>query len=139
MRKYGKIAFLLIVTALLFACATAKNYDHMLNGFLGASETDVIKHFGRPSAIKIIDNNTKILAYTQVDDVFVPSEFYTYQQGEEIYGADGMFSPFLNTYLFAEAPGDIGYEADYICKTLFLLKNGHVVSWRWQGNNCVAR
>ena len=55
MDEFGKVAFVLIIMVLLFACATAKNYDHMLNGFLGASETDVIKHFGRPSAIKIID------------------------------------------------------------------------------------
>ena len=139
MKKYGRIAFLLIVAALLFACATTKGYDNMLNGFLGASEAQIVQHFGKPSAVKIIDSDTKILAYTKVDDIFVPSEFYTYEQGEEIYGMDGMFSPFLNTYLFAENPAAIGYEADYICKTMFLLEKRKVTAWRWQGNNCVAR
>lgn len=138
MDEFGKVAFVLIIMVLLFACATPQGYDKKLNSFLGASEADIIKKFGRPSAIKILDDNIVILAYTKVDDVFVPSEFYTYQQGDEVYGQDGLFSPFLSTYLFSNNPGDIGYEADYICKTLFLLQNDKVTAWRWQGNNCVA-
>lgn len=138
MREISKIAFILIIVMVLFACATPQDYDNELNSLMGTSQAGLIKKFGKPSAVKIVDNNTKILAYTKVDDVFVPSEFYTYEQGEEIYGQDGLFSPFLNTYLFSNNPGDIGYEAEYICKTIFLLQDDKVTAWKWQGNNCVA-
>ena len=138
MLKKSKKYALLTLTVLLGACASAKDYDNALNKFLGASQAQIIQKFGKPSAIKIVDDNTKILAYTRVDDVFVPSEFYTYEQGEEFYGQDGIFSPFLNTYLFSQDPDALGYEAEYICKTLFLLQNDKVTAWKWQGNNCVA-
>lgn len=138
MLKINRTSLALAMALVLVACATAKDYDKELNKFLGASQTELEQKFGKPSAIKIVDDNTKVLAYTQVDDVFVPSEFYTYQQGEEFYGQDGIFSPFLNTYLFSENPGDLGYEAEYICKTMFLLQDDKVTAWKWQGNNCVA-
>lgn len=138
MREVSKIAFILIIVSVLFACATSKSYDSKLNALLGASEAQIIQQFGKPSAIKILNDDTVILAYTKVDDIFVPSEFYTYNQGDEIYGQDGLYSPFLSTYLFSNTPGDIGYEAKYICKTLFLLQHNKFTAWKWQGNNCVA-
>ena len=125
MGNIAKISFFLIVLIMLFACVTPNSYNLKLNSLIGAS-----------SAIKILGDDTEILAYTNVDNVFVPSEFYTYSQGDEIYGQDGLFSPFLSTYLFSNNPGDIGYEAKYICKTLFLLQNNKVIAWKWQGNDC---
>lgn len=136
--KIAKLAFVLIFVFLLFACASPQGYDTKLNALLGASKEQIINQFGRPSAIKIINNDTSILAYTKVDDVFVPSEFYTYDQGNEIYGQDALFSPFLSNYLFSDNPSGIGYNAEYICKTLFLLQNNRVTAWKWQGNNCVT-
>lgn len=136
MKTIAKVSFFLIVLIMIFACASPNAYNLKLNSLIGASKSDIESQFGRPSAIKIIGDNSEILAYTNVDNVFVPSEFYTYSQGNEIYGEDGLFSPFLSTYLFSDNPGDIGYEAKYICKTLFLLENNKVVAWKWQGNDC---
>ena len=136
MKNIAKISFFLIILIMIFACASPNAYNLKLDSLIGASQNDIESQFGRPSAIKIIDNDTKILAYTNVDNTFVPSEFYTYSQGNRIYGDDGLFSPFLSTYLFSDNPGDIGYNAHYICKTLFLLENNKVVAWKWQGNNC---
>ena len=134
-----KVAFILILITVLFACATPQKYNTKLNSMIGASKETLIKNFGKPSAAKILDNGDTILAYTSIDDVFVPSEFYTYNQGDEIYEGAGLFSPFLSTYEFSNNPGDIGFEARYICKTLFLLQNDKVTAWKWQGNNCVAK
>ena len=75
---------------MLFACVTPNAYNLKLNSLIGASKNDIETQFGKPSAIKILGDNTEILAYTNVDNVFVPSEFYTYSQGEEIYGEDGL-------------------------------------------------
>ncbi len=138
MRTVGKIAFVLIFVLTLFACATRDDYDTALNDMLGASDAEIQAKFGRPSAMKILENGDIILSYTKIDDIFVPSEFYTYNQGNEINGMDATYSPFLNTYLFSDEPGNIGYDAKYICKTIFLLQNNKVTSWKWQGNNCVA-
>ncbi len=138
MQKISKIYFVLTGAALLFGCATPEDYDKYLNSFVGEPKSEIEQKFGKPSAIKIVDDNTEVLAYTEVDDVFVPSEFYTYDQGAEFYGQDGIFSPFLNNYLFYNDPWALGYEAEYICKTMFLLQNDKVTAWKWQGNNCVA-
>lgn len=135
MFNIAKISFLLIMIFVVFACATSR-YDDKLNLLLGASSEKLVAQFGKPSAKKIINDNTQIWAYTNVDNVFIPSEFYNYDQGSEILGEDGLFSPFLNTYLFSNNSGDIGYEAKYICKTLFLIQNNAVTAWKWQGNNC---
>ena len=136
MKNIAKISFFLIILIMIFACTYSNTYNLKLNSLIGASKSDIESQFGRPSAIKIINENTEILAYTSIDNIFVPSEFYTYSQGEQIYEDDGLFSPFFSTYLFSDNPGDIGYEAHYICKTLFLLKNDKVIAWKWQGNNC---
>ena len=136
MKNIAKISFFLIILIMIFACAYPNEYNLKLNALIGASKNDIVSQFGRPSAIKLLGDNTEILAYANVDNIFVPSEFYTYSQGNEIYGEDGLFSPFLSTYLFSDTPGDIGYNAKYICKTLFLLENNKVVAWKWQGNNC---
>ena len=136
MNSVAKISFFLIVLLVVFACTYPNQYNLKLNSLIGASKSDIESQFGRPSAIKMIGDDKEILAYTHVDNIFVPSEFYTYSQGDEIYGEDGLFSPFLSTYLFSDDPGDIGYETEYICKTLFLLKNNKVIAWKWQGNDC---
>ena len=98
MFNIAKISFLLIMIFVVFACATSR-YDDKLNLLLGASSEKLVAQFGKPSAKKIINDNTQIWAYTNVDNVFIPSEFYNYDQGSEILGEDGLFSPFLNTYL----------------------------------------
>ena len=136
MLSVEKISFILIVIFMLFACATPQRYNTELNSMIGESESDLIAKFGKPSAKKIFSDNTEIWAYTKVDNVFVPSEMYNYNQGDYVNDTDGLFSPFLDTYLFSNNPGDIGYNAKYICKTLFMLQNGKIVAWKWQGNDC---
>lgn len=136
MKNIGRVSFVLIVFFMLLACATPNDYNLKLNSLIGATGNDLETQFGKPSAKKILGDNTQIWVYTRVDNVYVPSELYTYDQGTEIYGQDGLFSPFLNTYLFSDNPGDIGYNAKYICKTLFMLENNKVTAWKWQGNDC---
>ena len=128
MNNIAKISFFLIVLIMIFACVSPNAYNLRLNSLIGASKNDIESQFGRPSAIKILGDDTEILAYTNVDNVFGPSECYTYSQGEGVEGQDGL--------CFSDNPGDIGYEAKYICKTLFLLQNDKLIAWKWQGNNC---
>ncbi len=136
MCNIARISFVLIVIFVLFACAGTEQYNQKLNSFIGLPQSELIAKMGKPSAKKIVNDYTEVWAYTKVDKIFVPSEFYTYNQGNEIYEEDGLFSPFLSTYLFSNNAGDLGYEAKYICKTLFLIQEGKVIAWKWQGNDC---
>ena len=74
------IAFLTILTLLLFACATSQKYDEKLNGWIGKSEQDLIMSWGRPSAIKYVNDNTKIITYTKINEFYFPSEYYLYNE-----------------------------------------------------------
>ena len=74
------IAFLMILSLLLLACATSEKYDAKLNQFVGKSEENLVMSWGRPSAIKIINDNTKVYTYTKIDEFYFPSEYYLYNE-----------------------------------------------------------
>lgn len=133
----SRIAFVLIVIFGVFACTTTNEYNNKLNSFIGKNDSFLLAEMGKPSAKKIVNDTTQVWAYTKVDDVYVPSELYDYDQGSYINGQDGLFDPFLNTYLFSDDPQYFGYETKYICKTLFLIENGKISAWKWQGNDCL--
>ncbi len=130
-----QISFALILLFLLFACSTTQN-TAKLNATLGMSRTELIETMGTPSATKILDNGTEILAYMKVDNVYVPSEFYIYNQGNLANEYDPLSTPFLNDYDFSPFGDDFGYTATYYCKTAFILKGGKVLTWEQNGNDC---
>ena len=77
-------ALILIGLSVLFvvSCATPEKYDARLNGWLGKTETQLVQKWGKPSAMKILDNGDKVITYTKADDVYVPSQFYIYNPGQ---------------------------------------------------------
>ena len=129
--------FVLIVTFLLFACATPAKYDHKLNNMVGLTKVQLIKKMGQPSAAKILPDGYEVLAYVKANNVYVPSEFYLYSQGQQNSGND-VFSPFLDNYDYSPYSSAFGYQVEYICQTAFLLQNNQVVGWKWRGNDCKA-
>lgn len=131
------ISFILIMMFLLFACATPAKYDAKLNNLVGQSKASLIKKMGEPSAVKMFANGDEVLAYVKANDVYVPSEFYLYNQGALSNEGD-MYSPFLSDYDYSPYGASFGYEVEYICQTAFLIQNGVVTGWKWYGNNCVA-
>ena len=133
-----KISFTLIVLFLLLACSTTQKYDNKLNALIGADKEKVIATFGKPSAVKILSDNTEVLSYNKAQDVYVPSEFYLYNQGEIYNGYDTIYSPFLSDYDFSPYGDTFGYDVEYFCQTVFLLQNNKVIAWRWRGNDCLS-
>ena len=127
----------MLVLIFLFACATPARYDAKLNAMVGQSAQTLVKSWGRPSAKIIKDNGDEIYAYTKADDVYVPSEFYMYNQGFEP-SEDVVYGPFLNDYNYGPFGETFGYQVEEYCQTAFLIKNGIVSGWKWRGNNCVA-
>ena len=92
------IAFLTIVVLLLFACATSEKYDQKLNTWIGKSEQSLVMNWGNPSAIKYVNNDTKILTYTKINEFYFPSEYYLYN--EEFEPEDTIYAPLMNEYNF---------------------------------------
>ena len=128
----------LLVLIFLFACATSKKYDEKLNSMIGESTSSLTNQWGRPSAKKYLDNGDVIYSYTKANDIYVPSEFYVYNQGFEP-SEDVVYSPFLSDYDFGPWGETFGYEVTQVCQTSFLIQDGVITSWRWKGNNCVAK
>lgn len=134
-----KICFMLVMTFLVFACATPAKYDTKLNNMVGMTKSELINKMGEPSATKIFANGDEVLAYVKANDVYVPSEFFIYNQGNMANQYDGIYSPFLGDYDFTPYGEAFGYQVEYYCQTVFLIQNGRVTGWKWRGNDCAAR
>lgn len=131
------VFFGFLATMFLFSCATPAKYDNKLNGMVGEKVDVLQKEFGKPSAKKIFGNGYEVYTYTKANDVYVPSEFYLYNQGFEP-SEDVVYQPFLNNYDFSPYAENFGYQVEYMCQTSFLLQNGIITGWKWRGNDCVA-
>lgn len=132
-----KISLALITVFFLFACATPVKYDKKLNALVGQHKADLIQEFGKPSAAKILGDGDEIITYTKANNVYVPSEFYLYNQSYEP-SEDVIYSPFLGNYDFTPYGENFGYEVEYICQTSFMIQDNIVTGWKWRGNDCVS-
>jgi uncharacterized protein YcfL len=130
-----KLCFVLIFTFVLFACASPLKYDAKLNDLVGANKATLIKTMGKPSASKIFANGDEVIAYVKANDVYVPSEFYMYNNSAS---AQDVYAPFLEESDFTPYASSFGYQVEYICQTAFLLQNGVVTAWKWRGNDCMS-
>lgn len=131
------VALYILVLIFLFACATPAKYDNKLAAMVGEKATVLVDTWGRPSARKILDNGDEVYTYTKANNVYVPSEFYIYNQGFEP-SEDVVYGPFLNDYNFGPYGETFGYQVEEFCQTSFLIKNGLINGWKWRGNDCVA-
>ena len=88
-----RACFALILFFLLLACASPLKYDYKLNRLVGADKTELLKEMGKPSATKVFANGDEVVAYVKANDVYVPSEFYLYNQSGA--SAEDVYAPFL--------------------------------------------
>ncbi len=124
-------------TMVLLGCASEKKYNSELDSFLDQPVSKLEAKFGRPSAAKVIDNTSQVITYTKVDQSYVPSEYYIYNNNF-VPGQEIVYSPFTGDYNFYPFEQSFGYTVEYVCQTSFLVEDGIVRAWRWKGNNCVA-
>ena len=132
-----KTSLILAFGLLLGACASNAKYDSELNSLIGKSKADLIQKMGAPSAVKMLSNGDEVIAYTKANDVYVPSEFYLYNQGALSNEGD-LYAPFLDNYDYSPYGDAFGYTVEYVCKTAFYLQGGRVVGWKWRGNDCAS-
>ena len=135
--SYLNIFGALSVALLLTACASTQKYDQMLNGWVGKSESALLKTWGAPSARKINADGSQVVTFTQVQTLTVPSEFYLYNP-YPLEGDVSVYAPFDGDYAFTPYAQNLGISQEYICQTSFYIQNNVVTSWKWKGNNCLA-
>jgi len=129
------IVLLLIFVLLLFACSgNLESYNQKLKPWIGKSVSDLEKSWGKPSAQKMISENTKVLTYIKQTDWYVPIEYYYDQVG---WGADEIvYDPFFTDYGMSPYAQIVDTEMEGICQTSFFVINGVVQSYKWRGNGC---
>ncbi len=130
------IAFLLILTFLVLACATSEKYDKKLNDLVGKTEQDLVMAWGTPSAVKYVNDNTKIFTYTKINDFYFPSEYYLYN--EEFEPDDTIYAPLMNEYNFMPYAELTDNVVEAYCQTSFMIKENIISAWKWRGNDCVS-
>ena len=131
------IALYILVLIFLFACATPEKYDAELASMIGEKSSVLVEKWGKPSARKILAGGDEVYTYTKAGDIYVPSEFYMYNQEYEP-GEDVVYYPFLNDYDFGSYGATFGYQVEEFCQTSFLIKNGLISGWKWRGNDCLS-
>ncbi len=132
-----KIAFGLIVTMLLLACATPQKYDKRLQQWVGKQENELLAVWGRPSAEKYLNDHTKVITYTQINDWYYPMEYYAYNGGWVTENV--IYEPFADEYGLDMYNQMTETEVEEYCQTSFWVVNGIITAWKWRGNDCASR
>ncbi len=131
------ILLYILVLIFLFACATPEKYDARLNKLIGQDVSVLQENWGAPSAKKILDDGSEVITYTKVNTVYLPSEFYVYNQNFQ-NSPDMVYQPFVNDYDFSPYGETFSEKVKYVCQTTFLVQNNIIRGWKWTGNDCVS-
>lgn len=115
------------LVATLAACATTENYEKILSSWTGQPVTALIDSWGPPDS-EFVNESTRYLTWNKSETVFIPGTAPTYRT-----------TMIGNTAYTNTVAGTPSYNANYSCKTTFTVREGYVISWRWQGNHCKAR
>lgn len=114
----------LLGLAILVGCASTRNYEAMLNTWVGSPEDALLQKWGPPSNV-YQSGTAKYLTFAKSGSAYVPGTLPTYQTS--VVG---------NTVYSTPVGGTAGYTVSKNCNTTFIVQNGRVVSWRWDGNAC---
>ena len=121
---------LLFVLLLLSGCQNvnrAQLYGENLSHWIGWPETQLYAIWGRPTQIFYVDMSEKVVSYVR-----------TSQNGENIYGNVGNQGFSLSRWIsgWFEPPVMRQQPPIYYCKTSFVIKNGVVVQYNFNGDYC---
>jgi len=134
-----KKGFLLLLCLGLSGCATTVKYEAKLNTWIGASENDLIASWGVPDKVYRMNDGKKAIQFVRKDTIQTGGYTYTvprttYQSGTI---GDQPYSGTSTEYVTETAPFK---KYKIYCKTSFIInKDGKIISWHHEGNNCVSR
>ena len=115
-----------VVIAALASCATAANYEKMLNSWMGHGENELLNSWGPPDNV-YESGDIKYLTYARGGTVVLPGTAPSYQ------------STFVGNTMYSNPVGGTPpLLINKHCKTTFTIQNSAIVSWRWEGNACKA-
>jgi hypothetical protein len=137
----SKFSVLLSISLLTIGCATTEGYERLLNTWVGASEDQLATAWGPPHNVYVSPTGIRFLTYQQAQNVTLPGYTYTvprtnYVHGN-IYGGAGM-SSYYGTVTSYETRTTAPANVEFSCSTTFHIQNDQIVSWQYEGNNCVA-
>lgn len=134
----NKVLLAVLSTIFLFSCATSAKYDKKLENWVGKPVSSLETQWGRPAHIKMFKNGDSIVTYIKSKDIYVPTEYIVFNQGYTL-SQGATVTPYpTNSANFMDTEELVGYNAEYICKTSFLVQNGMITGWKWWGNTCTA-
>lgn len=134
-----KIIVLLGLVVLVSGCATTRGYEAILGSWMGAKEESLVASWGPPQNVYQMGNGKKVIEYSRGQNIQTGGYAYTTPQTTYHQGVVGntLYTGTSTQYVTQTTPV---YNIQMWCKTSFILdSNGTIESWRWEGNNCVAK
>ena len=116
--------FLILITSVLFGCATTENYKKKVDSWVGAKESDLVASWGTPDSFYEADG-LRYLTYNSISSGYVagiPSRTTTNYINGKAY---------TNTIA-----GTSGYSYSNSCSTTFTVTNKVITNWKFKGNDC---
>ena len=111
----------------LSGCATTQNYEKMLSSWVGQPVSAVVAQWGPPDS-EFVNEGTRYLTWYKSGQIYMPPSSPTYT------------TSFVGNTAYTTTVGGMpGYNLWFSCKTTFIVQDGHVTKWRWEGNDCLAR
>ena len=134
MKRYAYTLIPLIFLLFGTGCATTKKYEKILNSWTGSDRDDLVSSWGRPAhSFKGANGNT-IYAYEDTEAIYTPAFTMPAQSETVLRGGMAQFAA-----TGSQTYGG-GVQVTYECKTFFEFDSSNkIVSWRWEGNNCIAQ
>lgn len=122
----SKVVFFLCLFLLITGCATKEKFEEILDTWMGVESYKLVQTWGPPNRY-YTSNGVEFIEYLSSKTFIMPGVAPSYST---------TFSG--NTAHTTYNPGMPGETIDYKCVTTFEVRNGRIVHWRWEGNDCKA-
>ena len=121
-----KTFYLLTLLLVLTGCVrySMSTYEAKLGNWIGKSAKTLYEQWGRPQSTSMVDANTYILTYFESESTPIDDNYEPYSSEIEY---DVMTVP--NYGLPVEPP-------IFYCKTSFIVRNGIIVDFDFNGDDC---
>lgn len=125
-----------VVILTLSACAstekieegTVEKYEAVLNSWVGQTETALVALWGPPALVYEAPDNSRMITYKDARVVSLPGR-------APIYMTNVIGSTAYTTPLGGASPTIIGLY----CETSFTIRGNEIITWRYEGNHCLAK
>jgi hypothetical protein len=122
----NKTFMLLLTVSMLSSCATQAGYKKVLDSWVGHTELELVRAWGPPVRAHDI-SDSRFLEFHRSGNLVLPGSDPTYTT--TVIG---------NTAYTTSSGGSSPTNIALSCATTFEVRNGVIISWRYQGNNCGA-